>query len=294
MIEQHVVKVLDGGGVKIKQFDAGLHRLGDGRKENQAQTLFAGQGNDFDFGAGDGGQRAFAATEQMDQVSGFARATIKAVAGTVFQQAGRHVFGNLERVKINQVGNEFALLWKRVATRANGHEVAVGQHNFKLANVRGCRAVVRCVRAAGIVRDHSTQRRTRTSSNVRAKSETMGTKEVVQLIKDDARTDAHGAFFQVEVRDLAIVAGEIYDEAFPNGAACQSGARATGNHRYARLERGLNQGAGLLCAPRKTDGDRFDLIHGRVRGVKLPGQVVECDVAIRTCERRVLLCGGHR
>ena len=79
LVEQDTVKVLDSGGLQIEQCHRRLHRLCDRGKEDEGQALLLGQRNNLQFSRGDGGQRPFAAAEQVVEVVGIAVAPVNGI-----------------------------------------------------------------------------------------------------------------------------------------------------------------------------------------------------------------------
>ncbi len=113
--------------------------------------------------------------------------------------------------------------------------------------------------------------------------------EVVQAVEHDAGPHAHRAPLQIQVGDLAVVAGEVNDQAVANGPADQAGAGPARDDRDGRLDGGVNQEAGLLCVGGESDGLRRDLVNRRVGRIELARQIIEGDFAVRTSERYLLL-----
>src|SRR5208337_2274489 len=101
--------------------------------------------------------------------------------------------------------------------------------------------------------------------------------KIIQLVQHHARADPDGFAFQVQVVDEPVVACEINDDAVADGSARKTRSRAARNDRYTRLRRRLDDGAGLVRAAGKRDGQRLDLVNGRVRGVELTRQIVKGD-----------------
>ena len=85
----------------------------------------------------------------------------------------------------------------------------------------------------------------------------MRAQEVVQVVQHHPRPHPHRAPLQVQVGDLAVVAGEVNHQAVADGPAGQPRARAAGNDRDARLHGGVDQGAGLARVGGEGDGRRL-------------------------------------
>ena len=103
LVEQHPVKVLDGGGFEVEQLDRRLHRLGHRGEEDQPQALLLRQRHDLQFRRRDGRQRAFAAAEQMIEVVRLPHAAVNGVTGPALRASRRQALGNLQAVEIDQV-----------------------------------------------------------------------------------------------------------------------------------------------------------------------------------------------
>jgi hypothetical protein len=69
----------------------------------------------------------------------------------------------------------------------------------------------------------------------------MRLEETVQLIEHNSGAHPNGALFQIQSRDLPIVARELHDQAITDRAANQSRARAAGNDGDAGICRGPNR-----------------------------------------------------
>src|SRR5262245_61285072 len=105
----------------------------------------------------------------------------------------------------------------------------IGHDNVQFGDVISGGAIVGSVRTAGIIRDHPSQGSARTRGNVRAKAEVVRAQELVQLIEDDPWADADSPPFEVEFRDLPVVARKVYHQSFANRAPDQPGSRTAGN-----------------------------------------------------------------
>src|SRR5712692_7504031 len=143
----------------------------------------------------------------------------------------------------------------------------------------GRRAVNWDVRAGGIVRDHSADGGAGTRRHVWAETKSVRLEKRVQLIKHYTGADPHGAIFDVELDDLAIVPRKIDDQSFANRVAHQAGAGAARDNRNACVGRYTNNGGGLLCAFWKGRARGFNLINRRIGRVKLTGQIIKSDLA---------------
>ena len=288
LIEQHTVNMFNGGGFQGQEFDDGLHGLGDGGEENQAQAPDCGLGNNFKFGGENGGQRAFAPGQKMAQIIRVAQETIQAVARPAFQQAWGKLLFNRGGLVANAPGEKPALGGQGFPQRAGLLDAPVGEDDFEGENVIVRDAVNRHMGAGGVVGDHAAQSGARTGGHIGSETEAARFEESVELVQDHARANAHGAAFEVQSADLAVVAGEINDHARADRAAGQARARAARDDGEARFRRGADDGSRLGGVAREGDGQRLDLIKRSVGGVKLARQVVERDLAIRGRERGTL------
>ena len=77
LIEEQAVNVFDGGGFQFEKFDGGLHGVGDGGEKNQAEAPGFGERNDFQFGGGNGGESAFAASQKVAEIIRVAEETVR-------------------------------------------------------------------------------------------------------------------------------------------------------------------------------------------------------------------------
>src|SRR5712692_5301297 len=136
----------------------------------------------------------------------------------------------------------------------------------------GRRAVNWDVRAGGIVRDHSADGGAGTRRHVWAETKSVRLEKRVQLIKHYTGANPHGAIFDVELGDLAIVPRKIDDQSFANRVAHQAGAGAARDNRNACV-------GCLLRAFWKGRANRLDLINRSIRRIKLSRQVIKPDVA---------------
>ena len=280
LIEEQAVNVFDGGGFEVQKLDGGLHGVGDGGEKNQAEAPGFGERNDFQFGGSNGGKSAFAAGKQVAEIIRVAQETVQAVARAALQQAGGEMLMNGGGVIANQLGEEPALGGEGILRRGGLGDAAVGQDDFKGENVIGGKAVEGDMGAGGVVGNHAAQSGARTCGDIRAETKAVRLEEVVELVEDHAGADAHGAAFEVERGDLAVMAGEINDHTRADRAAGQTGAGAARDNVEAGLRRGADDGSGLGGAAREGDGAGFDLIKGSIGGVKLAGEVVEGDITI--------------
>ena len=145
-------------GFKIKQFDRGLHGLGDGREKHKADAAVLGQRNNFQFRGNNGGERAFAAGEEMAEVVRLAEKPIQTVAGPAFKKTRRKLLRNQRGVFADQFASALPLRPKRVTARAGLLDAPVGQDDFQREHVIGRHAIKRNMRAGGIVGDHAAER----------------------------------------------------------------------------------------------------------------------------------------
>src|SRR6266446_10856140 len=126
--------------------------------------------------------------------------------------------------------------------------------------VRG-RAVNWDVCAGGIVRDHPAEGGAGTGRHVWAETKSVRLEKRIQLIEHDTGADAHGAIFDVELGDLAIVPRKIDNQSFADRVADQTCACAARDNRNACVGRCTNNGRGLLRAFGKGRANRLDLIN---------------------------------
>ena len=99
----------------------------------------------------------------------------------------------------------------------------------------------------------------------------MRPQEVVQVVQHDAGPDAHRAALDVEVGDLAVVAGKVYHQALTNRAADKTRPGTTRNNAHARLHRRLDHRAGLFCIARKGNRHGLELVDRGIGRVELAG-----------------------
>src|SRR5258708_17797035 len=137
------------------------------------------------------------------------------------------------------------------------------------------RPVSRRVRSTRVVRNHPTQRCTRTRRHVRPEAIPMRPQEIIKLIQDHPRTDAHSFALQVELTDLAIMPCEIDYQSVSDRTAGQTRACPSRNDRYTRVQSSLHEGASLLGIARKSYRQRLDLVDGCIGRIKLARQVVK-------------------
>jgi hypothetical protein len=195
---------------------------------------------------------------------------------------------------MNQVFDQVTLLWQRLAVGGNFREPSTREHDIQPRDMIPRGAVHQGMRAAGIVRDHSANRRPRAGGHIRSETKSVRMQKMIQLIEDDSCADVHRAALQINVRDLLVVTREINDQPLAESASSEAGTRAAWNDGNARLARGLDNGASLFRAPGKSDSQGLDLIDGSVSRIQLPREIVEGDLAIHRRERRDLLSGSHR
>jgi hypothetical protein len=135
------------------------------------------------------------------------------------------------------------------------------------------------MRAGRIICDHAPDGGARTGRDVRPKTKAVRFEKGVELIEDNAGSYAHRAFFNVETFDFSIVARKIDDQPFADGIAdqaCTGPARGDGNIFVGCRP---NDRARFGSSGRKRNSERLNLINRRVRRVKLPGQIIEMNVA---------------
>ena len=121
----------------------------------------------------------------------------------------------------------------------------------------GCRAVDRHARAGRIVRDHSADGRTGTRGHIGAKTKSVRFEKCVQLIQNNASAGPDGASFQIQLRNLTIVAREFDDQSIADRSAGQTGAGATRRNRNPGLGGSRDNRAGLPGTARKRDRGRL-------------------------------------
>ena len=144
--------------------------------------------------------------------------------------------------------------------------------------IGGC-PINRASRAGRIISDHSAERSARARCHVRAETKSVWLKKIVELIENNACSDAHAAFFQIEIGDLAIVPRKLDDQTFADRVSDKASACASRSDRQACIGRGPNDETRLLRIFRKRHAERLDLINRRVSGIKLPGQIIKPHVA---------------
>src|SRR5580765_5493418 len=106
-------------------------------------------------------------------------------------------------------------------------------------------------------------------------------KEVIELIENDTRAHSNCPPLAVESADLPIVPGKIDDQAIPKRAAGEAGPCPPGRDGDVRIGGCEDYVAGLLCAARKGDCGRLDLIKRGVGRVCLASPIIERDLAVR-------------
>ena len=170
-------------------------------------------------------------------------------------------------------------------SRPDRHDPAISQHDFQLVDMIRGSAINWRVGAARIIGDHPAEGGPRAGRHVRPEAKPMRTQQIVQMIQHHARPHAHRAPLQIQLCDFEIVPREIDHQAVTNGTADQARARAARNDADSRLRCRFNQTAGLAGIARKGHAHRLDLVNGRIGGIELPRQVIECNGAIRACQR---------
>ena len=123
--KQRTVNMLDGGGLQIKQFGGGPHRLGHGRKEQQAHAALGRKGNDLQFGVNNRGERAFAAGDDVSQIPRLAHLPGQRVSGPAFQKARWKALDNLQLVQRSQAFQQAALARQRVLAATDPYHAPV-------------------------------------------------------------------------------------------------------------------------------------------------------------------------
>ena len=230
----------------------------------------------------------------MIEIAWLARRAVQTVARPAFEQARGKALIDFQRVKIEQVRYQRPLWAQGIVAGTDGGDAAIVENDFQFGDVLGRGAVNWGMRAAGIISNHAAQGRARTGRHIRAEAQAMGPKKIVELIQHYPRPDADSSAFQIQIVNLAVIPGEIDDEAFSDGAADESGPSAARNDRDACLPCRRDNGAGLANIARKGDADRLDLIDGGICSVELTAEIVEGDLAIRAGESCPLLCRCHR
>src|SRR2546425_395914 len=102
----------------------------------------------------------------------------------------------------------------------------------------------------------------------------------IELIEHNPAAHADRALFQIEIRNPSIEPRELYNQPLANRASGQPTPGPARNHRDVRVRRRTNYRTGLGGVTRKCDCQRFNLVDGRIRGVKLTREVVEANLAI--------------
>ena len=227
------------------------------------------------------------------RLSGFAQKTVQPETDAAFEQDGREFIVDGGRVFGDMPGERFTLDAHHAAVGIRAFDAAIGHDDGERQHVVRRDAVKGNVGAGGIIGNHAAERRAGTGGDIRPETKSVRFEESVELIQHDARADADGAFFQVQIGNAAVVAGEIYDETLAERATDEAGARAARNDRHRGIGGRADDGGGLIGGARKGDRRRFDLINRGVGGVKLARQVVKRDVAIRGGEGRLLLVRNH-
>src|SRR5581483_4257452 len=99
------------------------------------------------------------------------------------------------------------------------------------------------------------ERGARACGHVGPETEAVRLEKGVEFIEHNTGADTHGARLRrvdLEIVDLAIVSGEIDDEAFANRTAGETGAGATRCDGNVFLRRCTNDRACFLCTARKS------------------------------------------
>ena len=93
----------------------------------------------------------------------------------------------------------------------------------------GGRAVNWTTRAGRIVGNHSGKRCAGARGDIRSKTKSVRSEEIVKLIQHDTGAYAHATFFDIEFADLPVMTREIDDQSLADRAAGQACARASWN-----------------------------------------------------------------
>src|SRR5207244_4222360 len=119
----------------------------------------------------------------------------------------------------------------------------------------------RHVRAGGIVRDHSADRRAGTGRDIRPETKSVRLEKPIELVEHDACADTDGAILDVEIVDFAVVAREIDDQPIADRVTDETRARAARGHRNVFVGRGFDHRARLLSVAREYHTAWLDLIN---------------------------------
>ena len=233
--------MLDGGRLQIQQIHRRLHGLRHRGKKQQAQAPRARQRNNPQLRRPYPRQRAFAASQQMGQRPvRLAQTTVQAIAGPPLGQARRHAPPDFLLIFSQQFLELMAQGFQPVQAVRVG-DAAVGHHHFQRKHVVPRAAIEWRMRSGGIVGDHAAEGGARAGGDIRTEPPAVRPQKVIQLIQYHPRSDAHGAPFQIQFADLAVMPGEINDQTVAQGAAGQTAARAPRNDRPS-LRRGALDG----------------------------------------------------
>src|ERR1700726_875626 len=110
LLKQQPLNGLNGGRPKIQKLDRRLHRVGDGREENQAEAFLTGQWRNLEFGGENGGKRSLAASQDLVEIIWRTRESFDPVTRPTFHQPRRPAFSHFGARCVNEIIDLVAFL----------------------------------------------------------------------------------------------------------------------------------------------------------------------------------------
>ncbi len=132
------------------------------------------------------------------------------------------------------------------------------------------------VRAAGVVADHAADGAAGVRGGVRPEPQPVRSGLALQVVEDHARFDEGRHALGVDLQDAVQVAGEVEDDAGPDGVAGDGRARTAGGEGDAELAADAPHGDDVLDRAGEDDDERDDAVVrgvGRVLGAAAAGRV---------------------
>ena len=290
-VEDHLVRQLDGVGLRVEDRLRGLERLlqlpvvdhaepGPPGAEHQAHLRLDDRQQRALGPDGEAGQVERPVGHELGQVVAGDAPPVSGVAGTdllaVFPADARHLAMDLaEEARRRGAGAE--LVEPELTQHGLG---AVGEEHAELEHVVDGEAVGDRVGAARIVAEHPTEGRPVRRRGVRSEEEAVRADQVIQLVLHEPRLHARPPLLGIQLEETVHVRREVDDDRPVDGLAGQRGPAAAGQHRRARAVGHVEDGLDVARVARDHHAHRFHLVHRGVGGVEEPRVGVEADVAL--------------
>jgi hypothetical protein len=279
LVEDRTVEVFDRRSPEIGEFHRRLQRLRNRVEEDNAEEPASRLRHHTKDCRSDPRQSPFAARHQLGQISWYAQGAVESVARPPLDETLRQPLGDgLSMVRDDFVGGLSNLGKIPTAIAHNCHR-SIGEHDFEGGQViAGC-SIDRSVGPGRVVGDHPAEGGARGGRNIGPEPTAVWREFVVELIEHHPGPNPHRTPLRIEVRNTAVVAGEINHQPTAEGTAGKTGPRPARRDLDTALGSRFQEIGRLGSRAGEGDRRRFDAVDRSVNRIQAPCEHIGADLA---------------